>query len=257
MEVDRSTLGESVIPWVHRRKIGRFRAYWRTCWMAVVHPRKLAVEMTRPANLADALLFRRTVVLQTLLFLLLLAAIGFSAALANGSVDLSLFLSRHDIAGSVFQLLSVPMGLFLVMLWLMLGTGFPSYFFPICEQPQVQQNRAVALSFYSAAPLAFLPITTAIAVAAVAVIVLLTNDRTSIIILGIGFVFAYAPLGLQFLSIIRTPVALLGAVTHRAARQWTLGFTLPLAWFLLGFLLLVLLPVAWLILGVMFVTLLH
>src|SRR4051794_35796280 len=67
MEVDRSKVGESIIPWIHRARIGRYRAFWRPCQMATLRPRDFTREMTQPARLKDAVTFRRLVVLHALL----------------------------------------------------------------------------------------------------------------------------------------------------------------------------------------------
>lgn len=249
MEIDRSRLGESVIPWIHRKKLGRFRAFWKTCWLATMRPKKLAEEMTRRANLDEALRFRRTVVLITLVVIALpLTVLIILNALNETPHHLW---TTNDLGGSVFQLLSFPVGWLCIAAWLMLGTGFPSYFFHPSDLPIVQQNRAIAISFYSCAPLAFLPLTLGCCVVVMVGIEYLAGSRTNQILLGAAFILAYGPVLLQFFSIIRCPVALLGAVTHRTGRQWALGFTLPVAWAVLGFILLVVLPAAWMGLGVM------
>src|SRR6188768_3322910 len=67
LEIDRSKLGESVIPWIHRKQIGFYRAFWRTCEMATLRPRQFAREMNLAARLDDAVKFRRIAVLHALL----------------------------------------------------------------------------------------------------------------------------------------------------------------------------------------------
>src|SRR5439155_13935145 len=61
--IDRATLAESRIPWVHRHEIGRFRAYWRTLWLATLRPKRIATDIAAPAHPRDAELFRRLTVL--------------------------------------------------------------------------------------------------------------------------------------------------------------------------------------------------
>src|SRR5437867_2522049 len=61
--IDRATLSESRIPWVHRREIGRVRAYWRTLWLAILRPRRIAMDIAAPAHLRDAEMFRRVTVI--------------------------------------------------------------------------------------------------------------------------------------------------------------------------------------------------
>ena|SRR5271170_8184180 len=57
--VDRSAMAISVIPWTHRRSLGWATAYLRTVKLSILHPAKLAHEIGRPGNFADAILFRR------------------------------------------------------------------------------------------------------------------------------------------------------------------------------------------------------
>ena len=56
--IDWDELADSRIPWVHRRHIGRVRAYWRTLWLATVHTKSLSRETFRPVSYADAQRFR-------------------------------------------------------------------------------------------------------------------------------------------------------------------------------------------------------
>ena len=46
------------IPWVRRRELGRFRAYWRTVWMVTFGNRRFCEEYARPVSYADARTFR-------------------------------------------------------------------------------------------------------------------------------------------------------------------------------------------------------
>src|SRR3954447_2307955 len=52
------------IPWLHRRRIGRWRAYWATVRMIIRKPRRFALELCRPVRVsaADARLFRRATI---------------------------------------------------------------------------------------------------------------------------------------------------------------------------------------------------
>src|SRR3954452_7751839 len=52
--IDRTLLGASAIPWVGRERIGRWRAYWRTVWMATFSNKRLAMESVRPIEWRDA-----------------------------------------------------------------------------------------------------------------------------------------------------------------------------------------------------------
>lgn len=49
----------SVIPWVHRREIGLWRAYWRTVWQVIARRREFLREVAKPVSYRDAAAFRR------------------------------------------------------------------------------------------------------------------------------------------------------------------------------------------------------
>src|SRR5438477_13137741 len=55
---------ESPIPWAHRARIGRLRAFRRTVILATFRPKRLAAAVAVTVDYADARLFRRLVVLQ-------------------------------------------------------------------------------------------------------------------------------------------------------------------------------------------------
>lgn len=71
LEIDRTALQTSAIPWAHRKSIGRFRAYWRTIWQITLGSRKLAHEAAKPQDPRDGAAFVR--VTGVLLSILLLA----------------------------------------------------------------------------------------------------------------------------------------------------------------------------------------
>ena len=151
--IDRSTLAEAQIPWAHRGKIGRRRAYWRTVGMVLLRPRKLAAEITRPVSYRDAQVFRWATIIR------IVAPIG--GLLAMWWV-LRVPVSPHSVAWNLENDLSIPTRLddwvlplmFLAFaVWLVALTGIPSYFFHPSSLPPEQQNRAIALSYYPSAAL--------------------------------------------------------------------------------------------------------
>src|SRR5215204_4041683 len=54
LAIDRQGFARSQIPWVHRRHVGRVRAYWRTLWMATLRPARIAAEASRRVGYVDA-----------------------------------------------------------------------------------------------------------------------------------------------------------------------------------------------------------
>ncbi|MEK7756598.1 MAG: hypothetical protein AAB385_05250, partial [Planctomycetota bacterium] len=51
------------IPWMYRKEIGWFRAYWRTVWFVMVRQARFCDEMARPVSFRDSQLFRWMTVL--------------------------------------------------------------------------------------------------------------------------------------------------------------------------------------------------
>ena len=185
LTIDRAAV--SRIPWVHRARIGRFRAYWRTAWMATARTAALAAEVQRPVDLRDGQTFRWINVLIAWVPLAGLTAwAGTTVSSNNGFAPI---VNGH-ISGVVFNAINsadvVPLGLTVpytvglatpgvlpaaALLALVLLTGAASYFFHPRRLPVGRQNRAVAASYFACAPLALLPIPTA------AVLVALLYDR--------------------------------------------------------------------------------
>jgi hypothetical protein len=163
--VDRTSLGVSRIPWVHRQKIGRVRAYLSTMRLAMFRPRALAQEINRPVPYADSQRFRAVTVI--------LAASGPVAfcifAMLHGD-----WLRSRDAANAMLGPDSLRVGEWLapwmegaalypvipiaIVLTLVFLTGSGSYFFAPKSLDVVRQNRAIALSYYASAPLALLPV---------------------------------------------------------------------------------------------------
>jgi hypothetical protein len=148
LPIDRSILGESRLPWMHRHKIGRVRAFLRTVVLATVRPRKIAEEVNRPVSYADAIKFRRICLLLAILPLLL-------------GIGLTVWTSDMGIFWWESTGLVVACG-FSAWLFLLAITGLPSLFCHPKSLPVLRQNRAIALSFYAAAPLAWMILPTVI-----------------------------------------------------------------------------------------------
>jgi hypothetical protein len=256
LAIDREELGVSRIPWTHRRRIGRVRAYWRTVFLVTFRARRLAAEVIRPVDYHDAQRFRIVTSLIAALSVnvVLVAAVSVEGmdALAvlpemlleswsnssrpAGSLDLML-----PLAAGVLTRPVVPLG---VVLFTLLVSGVASYWFHPARQPIVRQNRAVALSHYACAPLAFVPLPAL----AFGIIMLLSRqggrDERPL-------VSAFA--ALLVLAIITAPVIVLvfyaatlrllhGAAGAGPARMWLAAFAIPLTWLLAAMLSLVVLP---------------
>src|SRR5262245_44482363 len=104
LEIDRSKLGESLVPWTQREKVGTYRAFWRTVYMATFRTRFLANEMTRPGRFADAAKFRRMVVLHTWAPMCILTTIGCLLLLAQTAPGPRGIWVPEDLLSSALQL---------------------------------------------------------------------------------------------------------------------------------------------------------
>lgn len=134
------------IPWAHRREIGWFRAYWKTFWFVMFRQKEFCDEMARPVGFAASQGFRWTTV--AFAYLPVLAA------------DLVLWIERmpcpdtDEISTMLWSNMWFVVLLHLgFVLFLAAATGVPSYFFHPRDVPIVQQNRAIALSYYASGPL--------------------------------------------------------------------------------------------------------
>lgn len=145
--LDLATLraGQSQIPWSHRHQLGRWRAYWETVWWGSFRVKRLAAEAALPVNHHDAQRFRWMTV--AIVFATILAAQGL--ARLNDADAFSWF--------DEFEWILLPVNA-AILLTLAAWTGLPSYFFHPRSLPLPLQNRSIALSYYMAAPLAWLPI---------------------------------------------------------------------------------------------------
>jgi hypothetical protein len=169
---DPSALAVSQIPWTHRRRIGRIRAYCRTAWLASADPARLGGEAARPVDYREAQHFRLVTAALCALPSAIFATILTLAILAgmNPPPGLSMNIGMNNgpwIAGTGGTrnppwdlLLPLGQGAMLwpcvpvaVALYALLLTGVSSYWFHPRSLPIVQQNRAVALSYYLCAPL--------------------------------------------------------------------------------------------------------
>lgn len=132
---DPAKLSDTQIPWAHRRSIGRTRAYWKTVVWVMRRRGRLADELTHPLSYRDSQSFRWITILHCWLPFLL-------ASLAGDWLD------------DVWLGVSFHVGCVLTLAVL---TGVPSYFFHPRHLPVEQQNRAIVLSYYACAPLAWTP----------------------------------------------------------------------------------------------------
>ena len=154
--LDTVRAAEPQIPWVYRREIGRFRAFWQTVWLVMFRQRRFCDEMARPVSYPDAQRFRWATILHvyvpilvaTILFYALAPSPPFRARLPGDRAPIELL----NLAVSAVWPIAV-LHLSLVM-YLAAVTGVPSYFFHPRGLSIDMQNRAIALSYYACGALA-------------------------------------------------------------------------------------------------------
>jgi hypothetical protein len=248
--VDRESLARSQIPWVYRKELGRWKAFWKTVRLATFHPVQLAEEMNRPTHLCDAILFRRAVVfsLFAVLFPLnLIWLFGISSRAIWHSDDWILSLVNTGY-------LIVPNGI--VLLWLFLLTGVPSLFARPRTMSVLRQNRSVALSFYACAGLMPLMIGWLIACVLFLLVMILDHSRISPPLLIVISCVASVVSLLSLAPAIVSPIVLMRRATlAQGAARVRIVALMPVMWMVVSALALVVIPLAWWLLGVMVLSL--
>ncbi|MGB7161379.1 MAG: hypothetical protein WBD40_25195 [Tepidisphaeraceae bacterium] len=252
LKVDRSAASVSRIPWEHRRRIGRVRAYWRTLTMSKA---QLADDVMRPVRYRDARSFQFITVLIAGLPLIALAAwplppsffkmagtpfgTQFPMALPPGyAIDIGLPL----LVGVGLHVLPVAIVLFLLAM-----TGVASYFFHPPHLTVVQQNRAVALSYYACSSLVLLLLPGLTLAAFLAIESSISNFRSRYFFASAAMVITMicVPL-ITLFALWFGYLRMLRRVTQcSATRVIAMAVTLPIAWAALAALILIGLP--WLV----------
>lgn len=159
---DRAILAAGRLPWLHRRQIGRIRAYLATLRLVMIHPFKLAAEATGPVNRREAVRFRALTV-----------GLAFTTVLAVGAVWLMYwwaeyqrsggmyFFNQHEVIGVMAGLTAAPgswaLSLLAALMFLITATGVAEWFVRPGRLPAEMQDRGAALSQYACAPLCLLP----------------------------------------------------------------------------------------------------
>ena len=138
-------LRRSQLPWTHRAAIGRRKAFWRTVGMVTFHPGRFCREIAWPVDHRGAQKFRWLVIAHVLaaLLILMLGRLAIMLADPQGPAESGVVIFAAVMAG--YFLLALP-----------ICTGIPSWFCAPKNLDLERQNRAIALSYYLAGPLAYL-----------------------------------------------------------------------------------------------------
>jgi len=219
------------IPWVHRRHLGWFRAYWKTVWLVMFRQTKFCDEIARDVRFADSQSFRWLTILHVYLPILVGTIVLYSFGPTEPFGDPSLA------AAFVAVWPAVVLHILLVV-YLAAATGVPSYFFHPRSLPIHLQNRAIALSYYACGPLGaiFLP-------ALVGMIPMIAglSYRWEALCLLIAFLVPLGQMTAWWLDLIHITRRVM---SQRPRRAFVVGMCVPLLWLTLVGLVFIVLPFA-------------
>jgi hypothetical protein len=243
---DRATASRSLIPWMHRGQIGRVRAFARTVWLATSNIKALSAEITRPVSLREAQRFRLIAVVLAsltpiLILVIVLHEIGGTALFA---LPISAGNMRFNPVGlppamsftlpwyaGVLLWPTMPLAIFV---FLYLASGVGSYWFHPKDLSIVRQNRAVALSHYSCAPIVwlFIPL-----ISGTLGIVFgnseLTNRHTRFTVAAAGICVALTfVVAICVICLTNTLRLMRRTIEPTGMRLWSAGVGLPVMWML-------------------------
>lgn len=251
--VDAARLAGSQIPWVHRSRIGWYRAYWQTVWLVMFRTKRFCREIAHPVSYRDSQSFRWVSVLHAFVPMVVVMTVAEFGTPAQER----LFTTNPSNA--------VALGVLSVSLFLALAavTGLPSYFFHPKSLSIEHQNRAIAMSYYSYAGLAWTPMTFAL----LGVYLLMSwLDLRTVVIKGVwldpdvakmfsavsAILIFGSQVGASWLSWMRISRRSLLRAPGSFLRM---AILVPVLWVLVGGLILVGIPLAFLYVALVFVSL--
>ncbi len=221
----------SEIPWVHRRDIGWFRAYWKTVSLVMFRQRRFCDEIARDVSYADSQSFRWITVFHAYLPVLLgtIALYAFAPARLFGDRTLD---------GPWADVWPVAILHLCFLIFLAAATGVPSYFFHPRGVPVYLQNRAIALSYYASGSLAVivLPVLAGVTPAIVDL-----PERLAIICVLIAVLIPVGQVAAWWLDLIRITRRV---VSQQPGRANVVALCVPILWLTIAGLIFFALPFA-------------
>jgi len=218
------------VPWLHRRRLGMWKAYWRTVVMVAFGPRRFAAELCRPVRVsaADARRFRSTTIW--------LATISVGLAMIGGAgTAIGLQIGRGFVIGPwfnpvialVFGLLGLIAAVILFHALLSLMTDMPLFIWKTL--PSMKPTELAPVHHYASAPLAFIPVAAPI-VGLGAYLAALGFPITTLFLLAVAAAAVLSAwLWIVALALIRS------ASRAGPRRVLALALYLPFHWMLVGF----------------------
>lgn len=234
----------SQLPWIRRKELGWFRAYWRTVWMVMFRQGAFCEEMARPVSYSDAQRFRWLTVLHVYVPILL-ATVAYYAFAPPRSVKPFEDRFFYEAFAAVW-----PMAVLHVcfVLFLAAATGVPSYFFHPRDVPVELQNRAIALSYYACGPLAIVLVPF---IAGSAAYVIGMDEKLALGLLLFAILFPCGQLAVWWLDLIHITRRIMPQRRDRAA---LVALSVPTLWGLLAGLILFGIPLSVLYVLLLFVS---
>ncbi|MAE63845.1 MAG: hypothetical protein CMJ18_06190 [Phycisphaeraceae bacterium] len=165
---DPDHISKHPIPWTMRRELGRFSAYWRTVWLVMAHPKRFCLHIARPVSLADARRFQWVtvgLVMIAAVVVTIVVSMHFDVRGITGNLPSRLWPLERLLSMVPPNSLPIVFNVLLVG-FLIPATGMHTYWFHPSVLTIRRQNRALALSYYCCAPLAWASVTACVAVAA-------------------------------------------------------------------------------------------
>ena len=205
------------VPWLHRRRIGSFRAYVGTLFMVLFTPTAFAMELSRPVriSLEDANKFRSvTLWIATASFAIVILVLPLVALLTSGT---PVTFTRSSMGWVMHGISATLLAIGTFHLFVRLATDMPLFIWPGSSR-----SRLGPVQCYACAPLALLPIPAV--PLAVWFYVLLHAQFT----LHLNFNLACVAISLVFLIWVWFVSLYLFVVTRNAFRVALLGLYLPL-----------------------------
>jgi hypothetical protein len=153
---DHTDLPLARVPWLYRRRIGKWRAYRRTWTMILRHPRDFAAELCRPVRISqeDARRFRRFTIHRVVITAMLVAAATIGYILWT-EYSLRMFRSpTQQPEPYAVGFMGFVGGAIALWVFLMLATDLPTF---IWRGHDRSPQDLAPLHHYACAPLAIVP----------------------------------------------------------------------------------------------------
>ena len=223
------------VPWLHRRKIGRFLAYTRTVRMVLTEPREFAAELCRPVriSIADARLFRRMSIW--------VATAGLGLVLLVFYAVLSLDISRAFRMRRSFSLLQLLDLAPIVIAPMTVLLAFHFFFTAITDlpvfiwkgHPSLKPSELSPIQCYAAAPLLLVLLAPVFVLVMLGLIPLgilrFVPNRFFLLLIWFGL-----PAAVLLIFTLRTTVRLMIGAGVQRRRAWIMAVYLPLHWIMMA-----------------------